>query len=175
MSLKVRRDRRIEESLPTQEDKKKFRHLRQEILAGEAVVEELVALEMLVSRGSDWCYDADSDDDLTPEDGGPQGVGRVVAWHSRSGEKVGAIQIPRSGWVKVQWQVTGYTRSYRMGTSEYALAELVFAAIPDQEEKTLKGRFSITCGVASATSVAPDGPIMRFLTTAQRHVKRWLH
>ncbi|CAK9040994.1 unnamed protein product [Durusdinium trenchii] len=134
----VRRDRRIEESLPTQEDKKKFRHLRQEILAGEAVVEELVALEMLVSRGSDWCYDADSDDDLTPEDGGPQGVGRVVAWHSRSGEKVGAIQIPRSGWVKVQWQVTGYTRSYRMGTSEYALAELVFAAIPDQEEKTLK-------------------------------------
>ena len=69
----VMRNRDMEERLPTLGDKKKFRKWRQSCLTGEAVVEELVALDMLVERGPDWCYDGDSDDDMTPEDGGPQG------------------------------------------------------------------------------------------------------
>lgn len=123
----VMRNRDMEERLPTLGDKKKFRKWRQSCLTGEAVVEELVALDMLVERGPDWCYDGDSDDDMTPEDGGPQGVGKVVAWCSASGEAYGP-SAPRPGWVKVQWQVTGRRRSYRMGTPERHSAELVFAA-----------------------------------------------
>eukprot|EP00438_Fugacium_kawagutii_P009703 Skav230834 [mRNA] locus=scaffold3318:122228:128753:+ [translate_table: standard] len=135
----VMRDKRMEERLTNAEDKIKFRHLRQDFLAGEAVVEELVALDMLVARGADWCYDGDSDDDITPEDGGPEGVGRVVAWHSTSGEAVG-VGAPRAGWVRVHWHVTGYMRNYRMGTYELPLAQLAFAAAitPSEEAQSLR-------------------------------------
>ncbi|CAK9040939.1 unnamed protein product [Durusdinium trenchii] len=142
----VMRDRKIEEKLANLGEKKKFRKWRQTRLTGEAVVEELVALDMLVERGPDWCYDGDSDDEYTPEDGGPQGVGKVVAFHSKSGEAMASHENcpPRPGWVKVHWQVTGWTRSYRMGTLEnpeaVPEAELQFAAAttPQQHARALR-------------------------------------
>ncbi|CAE7219359.1 unnamed protein product [Symbiodinium natans] len=91
-------------------------------MQGQPVSEQLVTLGATVQRGPDWRYSAD-------EDGGPRGVGIVMGWRSADGQASGpedAVPAHR-GWVRVQWQVTGYCKNYRLGSSSSSVSDLMFA------------------------------------------------
>eukprot|EP00971_Amphidinium_carterae_P338522 6475893-Amphidinium_carterae.1 len=100
----------------------RFQQWRQKRLVGELVTEELVTLGAFVERGPGWRYDPDSDDDITPADGG-QGHGHVLGWrsaegvaHPEEGQKGPKDALPtRPGWVRVEWYVTGHRGNYRLG------------------------------------------------------------
>eukprot|EP00435_Cladocopium_sp_Y103_P016443 s2601_g4.t1 len=107
----------------------------QERLEGKPVTEELVGLGLAVERGPDWHYDT-SEDDKTPEDGGSEGFGLVVGWRTKSGRPHGPKDsVPdHSGWVRVQWCVTGFQKSYRLGPAH----DLKFASVKKLQTKHLE-------------------------------------
>jgi len=123
--------------LPVAWHRMRFQQWRHKQLAGENVTEELVTLGSFVERGPDWCYDADSDDDITPEDG--RGCGQVVGWRTASGEAHGQGEgaVPaHAGWVRVEWLVTSFRHNYRLGGA-LEKADLAFAFPPESSAATL--------------------------------------